>query len=128
MSSPNVAADFERCLQMCGNDLRDDDLLSTVMSLYPYYTMRADLERAERLVRSIRASLTGPRESFLPINDFALGMLAWYRGEFAYARAKMEAAAGSLSTEGTRALDAMLYMPNDPTAGLHTHLALVALH
>ena len=125
VSSPNVAADFERCLQMCGNDLRDDDLLSTVMSLYPYYTMRADLERAERLVRSIRASLTGPRESFLPINDFALGMLAWYRGEFAYARAKMEAAAGSLSTEGTRALDAMLYMPNDPTAGLHTHLALV---
>ena len=125
VSSPNVLADFERCLQMCRNDLHGDDLLSTVMSLYPYYTMRADLERAERLVLSIRASLTGPRQSFLPINDFALGMLAWYRGEFGYARAKMVAAADSLSEEGTRALDEMLYMPNDPTAGLHTHLALV---
>ena len=85
---------------MCSNDLQDDDLLSTVMSLYPYYTMRADLDRAERLVQSIRASLTGPREKFLPINEFAFGMLAWYRGEFGYARAKMEAAADSLTRGG----------------------------
>jgi class 3 adenylate cyclase len=122
--SPNAAADFERCLQLCSSDLQDDDLLSTVMSLYPYYTMRADLDRAQRLVESIRASLTGPRKSFLPINDFAFGMLAWYRGEFDYARTKMETAAQTLTEEGTRALDAMLFMPNDPTAGLYTHLAL----
>lgn len=122
--SPNAAADFERCLALCSDDLQDDDLLSTVMSLYPYYTMRADIDRAQRLVESIRASLTGPRESFLPINDFAYGMLAWYRGEFDYARAKMELAAYTLTEEGRRALDAMLFMPNDPTAGLCTHLAL----
>jgi class 3 adenylate cyclase len=122
--SPNAAADFERCLQLCSGDLQDDDLLSTVMSLYPYYTMKADIDRAQRLVASIRASLTGPRRSFLPINDFAFGMLAWYRGEFDYARSKMELAARTLTDQGTRALDAMLFMPNDPTAGLYTHLAL----
>ena len=122
--SPNAAADFERCLALCNADLQDDDLLSTVMSLYPYYTMKADLDRAQRLVESIRISLTGPRKSFLPINDFAFGMLAWYRGEFDYARTKMELAARTLTDEGTRALDAMLFMPNDPTAGLYTHLAL----
>jgi class 3 adenylate cyclase len=122
--SSNAAADFERCLQLCSSDLQDDDLLSTVMSLYPYYTMHADLDRAQRLVESIRGSLTGPREKFLPVNDFAFGMLAWYRGEFGYARTRMETAAQTLTEEGAQALDSMLFMPNDPTAGLFTHLAL----
>jgi tetratricopeptide (TPR) repeat protein len=94
------------------------------MSLYPYYTMRADLDRAERLVESVRAQLTGPRECFLPINEFGLGMLAWYRGEFGYAREKLEVAANTLTEACTRDLEAMLFMPNDATAGLYTHLAL----
>jgi hypothetical protein len=94
------------------------------MSLYPYYTMRADLDRAERLVRSVRAQLTGPRECFLPINEFGLGMLAWYRGEFGYAHKKLEVAANTLTEACTRDLEAMLFMPNDATAGLYTHLAL----
>jgi class 3 adenylate cyclase len=124
--SANAAADFERCLALCTGDLRDDDLLSTVMSLYPYYTMKADIARAQRLVESIRGSLTGPRESFLPVNDFAFGMLAWYRGEFGAARTQMELAAATLTAAGIRALDALLFMPNDPAAGLHTHLALTS--
>jgi class 3 adenylate cyclase len=124
VASRKVAADFERCLALCGSNLADDDLFSTVMSLYPYYTMRADLDRAERLVLSVRAQLTGPRESFLPINEFGLGMLAWYRGEFGYARAKLEVAASTLTEACTRDLEALLFMPNDATAGLYTHLAM----
>jgi class 3 adenylate cyclase len=124
VASPDVAADFERCLALCGSDLADDDLFSTVMSLYPYYAMRADLDRAERLVRSVRAQLTGPRASFLPINEFGLGMLAWYRGEFGYAHEKLEVAANTLTEACTRDLEAMLFMPNDATAGLYTHLAM----
>jgi class 3 adenylate cyclase/predicted ATPase len=124
VASQNAAADFERCLALCSSDLADDDLFSTVMSLYPYYTMRADLDRAERLVRSVRAQLTGPRECFLPINEFGLGMLAWYRGEFGYAHEKLEVAANTLTEACSRDLEAMLFMPNDATAGLYTHLAL----
>ncbi len=124
VASENAAADFERCLALCSSDLADDDLFSTVMSLYPYYTMRADLDRAERLVTSVRAQLTGPRECFLPINEFGLGMLAWYRGEFGYAHEKLEVAAKTLTEECTRDLEAILFMPNDATAGLYTHLAL----
>jgi class 3 adenylate cyclase len=124
VASQKAAADFERCLALCGGDLADDDLFSTVMSLYPYYAMRADLDRAERLVKSVRAQLTGPRACFLPINEFGLGMLAWYRGEFGYAREKLEVAANTLTEACTRDLEAMLFMPNDATAGLYTHLAL----
>jgi hypothetical protein len=86
--------------------------------------MRADLERADRLVHSIRASLTGSRRKFLPINEFALGMLAWYRGDYGYARSKLGIAAATLTEEATAELDAMLFMPNDATAGLYTHRAL----
>jgi hypothetical protein len=124
VASQKVAADFERCLALCGSNLADDDLFSTVMSLYPYYTMRADLDRAERLVMSVRAQLIGPRASFLPINEFGLGMLAWYRGEFGYAQEKLELAANTLTEACTRDLEAMLFMPNDATAGLYTHLAM----
>jgi class 3 adenylate cyclase/tetratricopeptide (TPR) repeat protein len=124
VASENAAADFERCLALCSSDLADDELFSTVMSLYPYYTMRADLDRAERLVKSVRTQLTGRRASFLPINEFGLGMLAWYRGEFGYAREKLEVAANTLTEACTRDLEAMLFMPNDATAGLYTHLAL----
>ncbi len=125
VASVTAAEDFENCLQLCSNDLQDDDLFSTLMSLYPYYTMRADLERAERLVRSIRASLTGSRQRFLPINEFALGMLAWYRGEFAYARTKLHQAEHNLTEDAARELADMLFMPNDPAAGLYTHRALM---
>ena len=124
VASPNAAADFERCLRPVQRRPADDDLFSTVMSLYPYYTMRADLHRAERLVRSVHAQLTGPRQCFLPINEFGLGMLAWYRGEFGYAHKKLEEAATTLTEACSRDLEAMLFMPNDATAGLYTHLAL----
>jgi class 3 adenylate cyclase len=122
--SLNAATDFEHCMQLCSNDLQDDDLFSTVMSLYGYYTMRADLDRTERLVQSIRASLTGPREQFLPINEFALGMLAWYRGNYGYARSKLEVAADTLTDDAARELATILFIPNDPAAGLFTHRAL----
>jgi class 3 adenylate cyclase len=124
VSSPNVAADFERCLHLCSSDLQDNDLFSTMMSLYPYYTMRADLDRADRLVASIRSGLTGPRRHFLPINEFAMGMLSWYRGEFEFASSKMDIAAETVTEEAIRELDEMLFMPNDATAGLFTHRAL----
>ena len=122
--SANAATDFEHCLQLCSNDLQDDDLFSTVMSLYGYYTMRADLDRTERLVQSIRGSLTGSRKQFLPINEFALGMLAWYRGNYRYARSKLEVAADTLTEDAARELATMLFIPNDSAAGLYTHRAL----
>ncbi|WP_167105831.1 adenylate/guanylate cyclase domain-containing protein [Mycobacterium sp. DL592] len=124
-SSANAAADFESCLQLCSDDLQDDDVFSTVMSLYPYYTMRADLDRADLLVNSVRASLTGSRRKFLPINEFALGMLAWYRGDFGQTRAKLEVAIATLTEEAIRELESKLFMPNDATAGLFTQVAMM---
>ena len=37
-TSPGSAADFERCLQLGGTDLRDDELIATLTALGAYYT------------------------------------------------------------------------------------------
>ena len=39
------AADFERCLQLGGTDLQDDELFATLTALTGYYIARADLRR-----------------------------------------------------------------------------------
>jgi tetratricopeptide (TPR) repeat protein len=53
-------------------------------------------------------------------------MLAWYRGEFETARARLEAAAVARSEEDARALEAVWFMPNEGTASIYTHLALAS--
>jgi len=123
-SSANAAADYKRCLELSGGSLRDDEFFSTLVALYGYYAMRADLDRVERLLASVRRSLVGTREWFRPFNDAGFGMLAWYRGEFTDARAKLEAAASARSDEGAKELDAVWFMPNEGTASIYTHLAL----
>jgi class 3 adenylate cyclase/predicted ATPase len=125
-SSPNAAADFERCLELSGRDLGDTDFFSTLVALYGYYAMRADLDRLERLLSSLRVALTGTREGLRPSNDAAFGMLAWYRGEFDRARVNLESAATFYDepAKGAQELEAVWFMPNDATASIYTHLAL----
>jgi tetratricopeptide (TPR) repeat protein len=124
VNSPNAASDFERCLQLSSNQLRDDEFFSVLVALYGYYAMRADLDRVERLLQSVRAGLTGRREWFRPFNDAGFAMVLWYRGNFEPARKQLEAAAASRSEEGARELEAVWFMPNEGTASIYTHVAL----
>jgi class 3 adenylate cyclase/tetratricopeptide (TPR) repeat protein len=124
VSSPNAAADFERCLQLSSTDLRDDEFFATLVALYGYYAIRADLDRADRLLGSVRTVLTGRREWFRPFNDAGFGMLSWYRGNFDSAQDQLDAAAQTRSDEGAQDLAAIWFMPNEGTASIYTHLAL----
>lgn len=123
-SSPNAAADYTRCLEVSSSHLEDDEFFATLVALYGYYAMRADLDRAERLLYSVRTSLSGRREWFLPFNDAGFGMLAWYRGDFVKARELLEAAARARSDESASELEAVWFMPNEGTASIYTHVAL----
>ena len=57
--SREAAADFERCLQLGGTDLRDDELVATLLAIAGYYVVRADLRRAGRVIESLRAGPQG---------------------------------------------------------------------
>lgn len=122
-----AAADFERCLQLGGTDLRDDDLFATLTALGNYCLARADLGRAEQMINSLRAGLEG-RQWFRPAVDMLVGLLACLRGEFEDGCHHLEAA-----TAGVRAADhhdvvtVWRFVPNEPVTSAHIHLALVAL-
>jgi class 3 adenylate cyclase len=121
-SSLNAAADFERCLQLRESGL-SDDLLATLTALYGYYAIRADLRHALQVLEAVRAGVSDGRGASWPTLTAGFGMVAWYRGEFDSARAKLEEAASKLHQVGS-AVFAAWFMPNDPIASVHTHLAL----
>ncbi len=121
-SSLNAAADFERCLQLRESEL-SDDLLATLTALYGYYAVRADLRRARQVLEAVQAGVSSGQGASWPTLTAGFGMVAWYRGEFDTARAKLEEAASRLHQVGS-AVFASWFMPNDPIASVHTHLAL----
>ena len=128
MSSADAAADFERCAQLSGSDLQENQSIATFVALFGYYALRADLRRVQQLLGyldELRTHLSQEqREWFQPFSDAAYGMLAWYRGEFATALHQLEAASLSRSEEGARETAAVWYMPNEATASIYTHLSL----
>jgi len=121
-SSRNAAADFERCLQLSEREL-SKDLLATLTALYGYYAVRADLRRAQQVLEAVHAGVSTEQGASWPTLTAGFGMVDWYRGQFNDARAKLEEAATQLHHVGS-AVFATWFMPNDPIASVHTHLAL----
>ena len=53
--SPVAVADFERCLELVGTDLRDDEVVATLTAVGAYYLWRADLQRAGQVIAVAQA-------------------------------------------------------------------------
>ena len=87
--NPESAADCERCLQLGGTDLRNDELFATLIAVTGYYAARADLYRLAQVLVPLRSGLEG-RAWFRPVIEVESGVLAWLRGEFDVARAHFE--------------------------------------
>ena len=109
--SRDAAADFERCLQLGGTDLRDDELFATLTALRGYYLARADLRRAAQVFESLRAGLEQGRQWFRPVIEAGFGMVAWLRGEFDAAGSHLEAATAGLAAADQHQIDAVWSHP-----------------
>lgn len=120
--SPVAAADFERCLQLAGTNLRDDELFATLPAVGAYYLWRSDLRRADSLLQAAQAATAHGREWFRPALAGSAGIVAWLRGEFDNARAYFEQATG-LAEEYEQRIQAIWFVPHDPVALAHEHLA-----
>jgi class 3 adenylate cyclase len=125
--SRESAADFERCLQLGGTDLRDDELVATLFALAGYYVVRADLRRAAQVLELLRAGLEQGRRWFRPVIDTSFGVVAWLRGEFAAARSHLEAATADHTAVDQHEIDAVWFLPEEPIALARIYLALVGL-
>jgi class 3 adenylate cyclase len=122
--SPAVAADFERCLQLAGTDLHDDQLFATLLALCSYYVPRADLERAAQLLEVLQAGAEQERQWFRPAIESVLGMVAFQRGQFDAARSHFEQATSGLAEDEEHHIEELWFIPDDPVALAHEHLGL----
>lgn len=118
-----AAAEFERCLQIIGDE-PSPELYATFSALWSYYATRGDLRRATQLVEALR-SPEGVPEGYRAANDVVLGMLAVFRGEFDTARATLEAAAAALDRIGSPEIEGAWFAPHDPVAGVYSAIGLV---
>jgi class 3 adenylate cyclase len=121
-----AGADYERCLQLTGTDLRDEDLFATLAALAGYYVSRADLRRVEQVLESLRAGLEHGRQWFVPVIEAYGGLVKLLRGEFDAAGAHLEAAIAGLALtdqDGAYLHQPEWYMVNEPLVYAYTHLA-----
>jgi class 3 adenylate cyclase len=119
-----AAADFERCLQLGGTDLRDDELVATLVAVVMYYFARADLRRAAQVLESLRAGLKQGRQWFGPAIEALFGVLAWLRGDFDAAATHLEQGTPGQAAADQQHIDALWFLPDDPIALAYIHLAL----
>jgi class 3 adenylate cyclase/tetratricopeptide (TPR) repeat protein len=124
--SAAAGGDYERCLQLAGTDLREEELFATLAALAGYYVTRADLHRVVKVLESLRTGLQHGRKWFVPVIDAYFGLVALMRGEFDAACAHLESAITGLAENDQDS--AYLHHPewyaaSEPLVYAHTHLA-----
>jgi class 3 adenylate cyclase/tetratricopeptide (TPR) repeat protein len=117
-----AAADFERCLQLSGTDLRNDELFTTLAVLPGYYVTRGDVRGLVRVIESLRTGLEG-RPWFRPVIEMLLGWVAFLRGEFDAAVSDLEAATASLAVAEQQKVSSERFRVNEPLAYARIYLA-----
>jgi class 3 adenylate cyclase len=123
--STEAAAEFERCLELIGNE-PSTELYATFTPLWSYYTTRGNLARATRLVQALRLRLNDMPSWHRITNDAVVGALAMLRGEFHSARLTLAGAVAALDDADTEAVEHVWFTPNDPLAGLATMYGFVS--
>ena len=119
-----TAVDFEECLRLGGTDVRDDEVVGTLIALAGYYFAVGDLPRSARVLTSLCAGMNEEREHFRPVVEAAVGIGAWMNGGFARARVQIEAATAEFAGAGHDSLEALWFAPTDPMTMAHGILSL----
>ncbi|MCT7658126.1 ATP-binding protein [Mycobacterium deserti] len=123
-ASPQAAADFERCVELTKSELRPEDLFAALTALWAYYLPRGDIHRALEMSQNVGGVIADVGDWFVPHGQAGFGMVLWYRGDFGTARGLLEDSVAALSDLDVDILDAVWFVPNEPVASTHTHLAL----
>ena len=124
--SAEAATDFARCLEAAMVDAQGDEMFSTLISLWAYHLARAELDRGDQVLDTLRRALTGttrvlPRGQPGRLRDDRLVPRPVLNPRSSILE---EAMAELLVAEPGNDVDAVWFVPNDPVASMHTHLAL----
>ena len=119
-----VAGDVERCLQLLGTDLRDDQLFATLIAVNIHYFSKADLQRADQLAAALQRGQQEGRQWWKPTVDCVLGLNAFLRGEYPSARSFFEQASAGFTEDDEHRMDDVWLVPHDAVAVAYEHLAM----
>ncbi len=123
--SAEAASDYARCLELAMTDARGDEMFSSLISLWAYHVSRGELLRARHVSETLRRSLVDALTEYRPTNHAGFGMVDWWEGNFAGAHQMLATAVSHLEIAGVEFdVDDVWFVPNDPTASIHTHLAI----
>ncbi len=122
--SPSVAADLERCLQIVGSDLHDDQVIGTLLAVSSYYINKSDLRRANQLAEAMQAAPDERKRVWNPAIACVLGMVTFMRGEFDRARVCFEEASAGFDAEGQNSMEELWFIPWDVVALAYEHLSI----
>lgn len=120
----DAPADIERCLQLAGDQLDDDHLFLTLTALVGYYIPRAELYRAHELLDTLAARVGGTLEWSGPAFASSLGTVLWLEGDFTSAEVQLRKALTRSGTADPGDLESAWWIPEDPIAAAHQHLAM----
>lgn len=123
-ASVEAAAEFERCLQLIGDE-PSVELFGTFSALWSYYATRGDLRRATQLSEVLQTRYEDSPAWYRAATDSTLGVLATLRGEFRTARALLEATVAVIDDLGSPEIEGGWFAPNDPLAGAYSFLGLI---
>ena len=125
--SASAIADYERCLQLAGTDLRDEELFATLAALRGYYVTRGDLDRTMQVLESLATGVQHGRQWFGPVIDGYAGMVSLLRGELDVAEAHFEKATADIVATDRDKIGEVWFVPSEPIATAHLHLAWTRL-
>jgi class 3 adenylate cyclase len=123
-ASIEAAGEFERCLQLIGDE-PGLELYATLSALWSYYATRGELGRATQLVEALKLGLEDLPDWYRAANDSVFGALALFRGDFHMARATLEAAATAVDKMSSWEIEGAWFAPNDPLAGVYSLLGFL---
>lgn len=121
-ASAEAAAEFERCLQLIGDE-PSPEMFATFSALWSYFGAVGDLHRATQLVEALRMTLEDMPEWYRVANDASRGALAVFRGQYHTARATLETAAAELDHMESPEIEGAWFAPNDPLAAMYSFVA-----
>ena len=79
------------------------------------------------MLEVLRPSLEQGRQWFRPVIEVPFGVVAWLRGEFAAAASHFEQATADLAAADRDQIDVVWFVPAEPIATAHLHLAWARL-
>jgi class 3 adenylate cyclase len=121
--SSEVAAEFERCLELIGTE-PSLELYAIFSALWSYYATVGDLRRAAQLIEALKTRLVDMPDWYRSANHVRIGSLAVFRGDFHSARATLEAVAEAVDAAGSPDIEGAWFAPNDPLTGMYAFVAL----